>query len=312
VLFAKATEKIFLPAMKLTIQPEIEDFHIPDAGVAHNLVIVKIRKSYPGQGMKVISSLFGAGQMMFTKYLVVVSGDINIRNYRELTAHVFTNIDLSEDILFCRGPLDVLDHSSDSYSFGGKAGFDATIKHPEEIAGRKNIVTGNKQAISGMINSLSDRNIIKSLNADLFSDNIPILIVGTDCSADLNVINRLENIFRTNDPAGILRLVLLVDHTVDTGELYKVAWQLLANSDPHRDHVYISPSSLLIDGTIKARVNGTFPRKWPNVVCSDFETILSIDQKWESLGLGELIDSPSLKIRGLCRNGKDEIVMNEG
>ena len=73
----------------MTLQPEIEDFHMPDAGVAHNLVIVKIKKTYPGQGMKVISSLFGAGQMMFTKYLVVVSGDIDIRNYKELAYPYF-------------------------------------------------------------------------------------------------------------------------------------------------------------------------------------------------------------------------------
>ena len=67
------------------------DFHMPDAGIAHNLVIVKINKTYPGQGMKVISSLFGAGQMMFTKYLVVVSGDVDIRNYSEVLVHVFSN-----------------------------------------------------------------------------------------------------------------------------------------------------------------------------------------------------------------------------
>ena len=73
----------------MTLQPEIEDFHMPDAGIAHNLVIVKIKKSYPGQGMKVINSLSGAGQMMFTKYMIVVSGDIDIRNYKELSSTYF-------------------------------------------------------------------------------------------------------------------------------------------------------------------------------------------------------------------------------
>ena len=71
--------------------------------------------------MKVLSSLFGAGQMMFTKYLIVVSGDINIRNYKELLVHVFVNVDFGKDLLFSHGPLDVLDHSSDKFSFGGKA-----------------------------------------------------------------------------------------------------------------------------------------------------------------------------------------------
>ena len=147
---AKATEKIFLSPVKMALQPEIEDFHMPDAGVAHNLVIVKIRKSYPGQGMKVISSLFGAGQMMFTKYLVVVSGNIDIRNYRELVSHVFENTDLKRDLLFSHGPLDVLDHSSDAFSFGGKLGVDATIKHPEENTGRENKMTSDNLAFNIM------------------------------------------------------------------------------------------------------------------------------------------------------------------
>ena len=119
---AKATERLFLSPVRLTIQPEIEDFHMPDAGIAHNLVIVKINKSYPGQGMKVINSLSGAGQMMFTKYMIVVSGDIDIRDYKSLLLHVFENTDFTKDMSFTYGPLDVLDHSSDNFSFGGKAG----------------------------------------------------------------------------------------------------------------------------------------------------------------------------------------------
>ncbi len=117
---AKATEKIFLSPVRLAIQPEILDFHMPEAGVAHNFVIVRINKTYPGQGLKVISSLLGAGQMMFTKYLVVVSGMIDIRNYRELAAAIFSNTVFETDIIFTRGPLDVLDHSSDTFSFGGR------------------------------------------------------------------------------------------------------------------------------------------------------------------------------------------------
>ena len=130
---AKATERLFLAPVRMTLQPEVEDFHMPDAGIAHNLVIVKIKKSYPGQGMKILHSLMGAGQMMFTKYMIVVSGEIDIRDYAALITHVFENVDFSKDLLFSTGPLDVLDHSSDSFSFGGKAGLDATIKHPEEI-----------------------------------------------------------------------------------------------------------------------------------------------------------------------------------
>jgi 4-hydroxy-3-polyprenylbenzoate decarboxylase len=309
--FAKTTEKIFLSPIKMAIQPEILDFHMPDAGIAHNLVVVKINKTYPGQGMKVINSLFGAGQMMFTKYLIVVSGEVDIRNYKELLVHVFENVDFGKDILFSRGPLDVLDHSSDNFSFGGKAGIDASIKHVEENSGRSNPWKKGKPVVSKISADLYDREIIKNYNLNLFKDEIPILIISVNQSEDEDVIEKVKSFFRTNDPDGIFRLILAVDHTVDLADLYMVTWQLLGNSDPDRDHEYLSPNSVFVDGTIKAYRKGGFPRRWPNIVCSGNETISAIDKKWESLGLGALINSPSKKYQKLCRKGTDEIIINE-
>jgi len=308
---AKTTEKIFLAPVKMTIQPEIEDFHMPDAGIAHNLVIVKIKKSYPGQGMKVISSLLGAGQMMFTKYLVVVSGDINIRNYMELLGHVFANIDISKDLFFSKGPLDILDHAAEIFSIGGKLGIDATIKYPEE----ERVVNGNllpdKLLTDSVIVDFFDKDIINRYNLNLYNEGIPILIIAVDRSVDGDVIEKAVDLFKTNDLRGIFRFILVVDHTVNPDDLHMVTWQVLGNSDPQRDHVYVSPFSLLIDGTIKAFRKGGFPRKWPNVVCSDIETISLIDQKWDTLGIGPFIPSPSLKNLGLCREGTDEILTNQ-
>jgi 4-hydroxy-3-polyprenylbenzoate decarboxylase len=310
VWLAKATEKIFLSPVRLAIQPEIIDFHMPDAGVAHNLVIVKINKTYPGQGMKVISSLLGAGQMMFTKYLLVVSGEVDIRNYMNLLVSAFANVDLARDIYFFRGPLDVLDHSSDNFSFGGKAGIDATIKHVEEISrGRKQDQSINK-SFSGFEEGFPDRSIIKNFSTSLFKFNIPILIVTVNRSEDSDVIEKVKDFFRKNDTRGNFSIIIVLDHTIDPDDLHTVAWQLLGNSDPDRDHEYLSPLSLLLDGTIKAYRKDGFPRKWPNIVCSDNNTISVIDKKWESLGLGELVISPSLKYQGLIREGTDEISIN--
>jgi 4-hydroxy-3-polyprenylbenzoate decarboxylase len=307
---AKATERIFLSPVKMTLQPEVEDFHMPDPGTAHNLVIVKIKKSYPGQGMKVINSLLGAGQMMFTKYMIVVSGDTDIRNYRELAAHVFANVDLSKDLLFSHGPLDVLDHSSDGFSFGGKLGADATIKHIEESTGRdKNAISGNRE-ISKLRNEYLENDLIKSYNLSLFEEDIPILIISVDRSKDASVIEKLKNVIRTNWPAGIFRLILIVDNTVDVNDFFMVAWQILANSDPKRDHEFLSPQSLIIDGTIKVYRKGGFPRKWPNIVSSGSNTIAAIDKKWNSLGIGEFISSPSARYIRLCRKGADEILLD--
>jgi len=302
---ARATERLFLAPVKMTLQPEIEDFHMPDAGVAHNLVIVKIRKNYPGQGMKVLSSLAGAGQMMFTKYMIVVNGSIDIRDYRALMNHVFENVDFGTDLLFSNGPLDVLDHSSDNFSYGGKAGIDATIKMEEEMAGRSSakssVTVFHETALSAM-------EYVTDYNSSLLSGSSPVLILSVDRSKDPNVIENVIAHFKKNDPIGQIRLIIVVDHTVDVRDLFIVAWQLLGNTDPRRDHLYISHGSVLFDATIKAYRSGGFPRKWPNIVCSDEETISKIDREWATIGLREFIDSPSARYRVLLREGTDEII----
>jgi len=308
---ARATERLFLSPVRMTLQSEVEDFHMPDAGIAHNLVIVRIKKNYPGQGMKVLSSLSGAGQMMFTKYMIVVSGDINIRDYRALLSHVFSNVDLKKDLLFTHGPMDVLDHSSDNFSFGGKLGIDATVKHAEETSGRENNLKSQHLAVSTVNVDFLDRKIIKGYNLSLLSEGNPVIIVSVNRSEDQDAIEMVTEMFRAGDTTGIFRLILIVDHTVDVNDLYMVVWQLLGNSDPERDHKYISSRSVLFDGTIKAFRKGGFPRKWPNVVCSDISTIASIDHKWDSLGTGLNIDSPSSRYISLCREGADEILIRQ-
>ncbi len=310
VWLAKTTERIFLAPVKLTMQPEIEDFHMPDAGIAHNLVVVKIKKSYPGQGMKVISSLFGAGQMMFSKYLVVVGGNTDIRNYAEVMKEIFDNTDMSKDIMFCRGPLDVLDHSSDAFSFGGKAGIDATVKHAEEKAGSRPQFLHNDKYITSVKSKLLEKGVLGGYAYSLFVENLPILIVGVNRTEDEDIIEKLNRFIGNLDPSGSIKLIIAVDYTVDIDDLHMVAWQVLGNSDPQRDHSYTLSGSLLLDGTIKAFRKGGFTRKWPNVVCSQPETISEIDRRWESLNLGPFIKSPSEKYKSLLHNGRDEIIIN--
>jgi 4-hydroxy-3-polyprenylbenzoate decarboxylase len=105
-------------------------------------------------------------------------------------------------------------------------------------------------------------------------------------------------------------LILAVDKAVDLNNMYQVAWQILGNSDPQRDAELISENLLFIDGTAKAFREGGFARKWPNVVISSPETIQSIDNKWESLGLGPFIISPSVKNSHLVLPGDDEVNVN--
>ncbi|HWJ12861.1 MAG TPA: menaquinone biosynthesis decarboxylase [Gemmatimonadaceae bacterium] len=126
-----ATERIFLPLLKLTI-PEIVDYHMPAEGIFHNLVFVSIKKEYPGQAYKVMNALWGQGLMSLAKVLVVVDSWVNVRDPQEAWWVALNNIDPQRDARFTMGPMDVLDHSSRAFTYGSKVGFDATRKLPEE------------------------------------------------------------------------------------------------------------------------------------------------------------------------------------
>src|SRR5205085_11274028 len=134
----KATERIFLAPIKMTMVPEIVDMEMPVEGVFHNLVIAKIKKEYAGQGQKVMNAMWGAGQMMFNKILVITSEHEKeeipyaITNYLRLAQDVFSNMNPATDIYFSHGPMDVLDHSCSKLGFGGKMCIDGTPKYEEE------------------------------------------------------------------------------------------------------------------------------------------------------------------------------------
>ena len=126
-----ATERIFLPLLRLTV-PEIVDYHMPAPGIFHNLVFVSIDKQYPGQAYKVMHALWGQGLMALAKVIVVVDKQVNVQDPDEAWWVALNNIDPERDVTFTRGPVDVLDHSSQHFTFGSKMGIDATRKWKEE------------------------------------------------------------------------------------------------------------------------------------------------------------------------------------
>ncbi len=127
----KATERLFLPLIKKQL-PEIIDMSLPLEGVFHNLCFVSIDKRYPGQTKKVMYALWGLGQMMFTKIIVVVDKNVNVQNTSEVLWRLGNNVDPKRDIVMVEGPLDALDHASPSPYYGGKIGIDATKKGPDD------------------------------------------------------------------------------------------------------------------------------------------------------------------------------------
>ena len=126
-----ASVKLFLPIFKMNF-PEIVDIALPAEGVFHNLVFVSIKKTYPMQAYKIMHRLWGMGQMMFTKYLVVVDADVNVHNTSEVLFHLTANTDPQRDSIFTKGPSDVLDHATSEIAIGTKLGIDATKKLPGE------------------------------------------------------------------------------------------------------------------------------------------------------------------------------------
>jgi 4-hydroxy-3-polyprenylbenzoate decarboxylase len=126
-----ASVKLFLPVFKMNF-PEIVDIALPAEGVFHNLVFVSIRKTYPMQAYKIMHGLWGMGQMMFTKYIVVVDDDVDVHNTREVLFRLCANTDPQRDSIFTKGPADVLDHATSEMAMGSKLGIDATKKLPGE------------------------------------------------------------------------------------------------------------------------------------------------------------------------------------
>jgi 4-hydroxy-3-polyprenylbenzoate decarboxylase len=127
----KAIERIFLPLMRMQL-PEVRDMCMPAEGIFHNIMLVSIRKSYPGHARKVMSAIWGLGQAMFTKCIVVVDEDVDVQNVSEVAWRALNNIDPERDIQFTMGPIDSLDHASRLVNYGSKMGVDATRKWPGE------------------------------------------------------------------------------------------------------------------------------------------------------------------------------------
>ncbi len=295
----KATERIFLVPIKMTMVPEIVDMVLPVEGVFHNLVIVKINKDYPGQASKVMHSLWGAGQMMFTKMMVVVDGDVNIHNSSEVAKYVSENFDPAHDIHFTQGPVDVLDHSCSVMAFGGKIGIDGTKKTHEELSGRIPFGSASNKTpdITEIQNEFPE---IKAINDKVLKLGISILFLSIEKNRKNHVKEISKKLFARKDFSGI-KVIVFLEHTFDISDTADAVWRFANNVDPKRDHILVEDESgvshLSMDGTRKTKEFDGFQRDWPNILASDDRTIERIDEIWDKLGLGKFIESPSKKYR---------------
>lgn len=299
----KATERIFLAPIKMTMVPEMIDMDMPIEGVFHNLVIAQIRKEYAGQGQKVMNAMWGAGQMMFNKILVLADQQVRIQDYRSLAQQVFRNLNPATDIYFSTGPMDVLDHSCSKLGFGGKMCIDGTAKLEEESDEGYSYQPENAGALQSTLAEKFPE--ITAANFDLVKDNIPCLVVSVEKNRPGH-IRELHHQLCSIPGAASLKMILYVEHTVDAKDLPVALWRLCNNLDPRRDaHVCRRQAGdndrymacIGFDGTRKTREFDGFTRDWPNIIVADEATIKSVDDKWDQLGIGAFLPSPSLKFR---------------
>jgi 4-hydroxy-3-polyprenylbenzoate decarboxylase len=273
---------------------------MPVEGVFHNLVIAKIKKDYAGQGQKVMNAMWGAGQMMFNKILVLVDGDVKIQNYDELAKYVFKNINPSTDIYFSTGPMDVLDHSCSKLGFGGKMCIDGTQKHEEEVDESYELRTMSNELEEKLL--LEKFSEIHHVNTSLLKHQIPCLIISVKKNRKGHIKELHEQICLLNEIVGV-KMILYVEHTVDANDLPTALWRLCNNLDPKRDsHINKRPTSnytacIGFDGTRKTKEFDDFHRDWPNIIVADDTTIKAVDDKWNDLNIGKFIPSPSLKFK---------------
>ena len=277
----KATERIFLTPIKMTMLPEVLDMNLPFAGVAHNITIIKIDKSFSGQAQKVMSALWGAGQMMFNKNMIIVDKNINVHNYEEVLETIYTNVNPKSDILFNKGPLDVLDHSSSKFSFGSKMGIDATKKFTEEL------VTTVKN------NHIEENTFSNYVNINKTYIKLGLLVISVK-KIEFNFSNWVEN--NSDKIISNIKFVIFIDNNVDIKNFFNIVWTASNHTEPQRDSI-IKNNTIFIDGTRKTQEKDGFERDWPNPVIMDTETIDKIDKKWNQLEIGEFIESPSLKYK---------------
>ncbi|HEX5023847.1 MAG TPA: menaquinone biosynthesis decarboxylase [Agriterribacter sp.] len=301
----KATERIFLAPIKMTMVPEIMDMEMPVEGVFHNLVIAKIKKDFAGQGQKVMYAMWGAGQMMFNKILVIADEHANIQDYKSLAQQVFRNLDVSTDVFFATGPMDVLDHSCSKMGFGGKMCIDGTQKMEEESNEQYQLQpTHEKLVREELISAFPE---ISQINTSLPDLDIPCLIIAVKKNKKGHIRDLHQRICTTITGIETVKMILYVEYNVNPGKLAAALWRFCNNLDPKRDHILFEQPSVTqpgkvfcclgLDGTRKTKEWDDFQRDWPNIIVADDDTIEAVDKKWESLHIGPFITSPSLEYK---------------
>ena len=285
----KATERVFLPPLRL-LTPDIEDYHLPMFGCFHNFVFVRIRKEYPLQGRRVMASIWGAGQMAWTKYIVVVDGDVDVHDQDQVLKAIFERCHFGRDLERVNGPLDILDHAAPRLGSGSKLGFDATRKLPGEELGGIPLAPGpefsavteaDRSAISGPLLG----------QAGIASVTVPgscggrLIVVGVE-GVGVSPGREALRAVLTRSSRAESEMVIAVGADVNADDLDEVLFHLCANSDPGRD-LLREGGGIGFDATAKQASSGEAPhpvRDFPPILAMSREMRAHVDRRWTEYG----------------------------
>lgn len=286
----KATERIFLPLLQM-MYPEIVNFNLPLEGVFHNCAIVAINKRFPGHGRKMMNALWGMGQMMYTKMIIVVDGDVDPYDIENVARHLFGNTCLKNDLVISEGPLDALDHASDLPRYGHRLGIDATTKRSEE-----QYLTDAQIAVNDfkLVRKLSAHNKqIKSCFPEIADCYIlceaggkQAVIIKIGEKAPYRGKTLIEDLWKL-DTFEDAKLIITVDGNVTTDDLSVVAWKVFNNIDAKRDLIYSESDGMWrlgIDATKKIPSEG-YRRDWPDDIVMSQEIKDLVRRRWDEYGI---------------------------
>jgi 4-hydroxy-3-polyprenylbenzoate decarboxylase len=287
----KATERIFLPLLK-TLIPDIIDYDLPQFGAFHNCACVQIKKDYPLHGRRVMHSVWGAGQMAWTKHIFVVEDTVDVHDTAAVLRAAGEWCDPARDIEYINGPLDILDHAAPYFGAGTKIGFDCTRKRDGEQVGCDRPISGKPRVPVSPDAAQKLLAQVKQLDAvtdAALPDELGRhwLLVSIDKSRAKQGRHVLENILgRESLPP----FVIVLDAAVNIHDFDQAFFHWCANSDAGRDRM-LSPSreSLGIDATTKIagedNANGYPARAFPPVLRVSDEISARVDRRWTEYGI---------------------------
>ncbi|MEJ2666928.1 MAG: menaquinone biosynthesis decarboxylase [Deinococcales bacterium] len=275
----EASERIFLVPAQL-ILPELLDYHMPPAGIAHNLVTVRIDKRYPGQAYKVANGLLGLGQMMFAKVLLVTDEEVSVSDHLGFWRTALRHAVPGRDEQLARGPIAVLDHSSRAWSFGTKLVIDGTRKHPEE--GEEVAWEPNPDRAQAELPHHAEILRQHQIAGGFW-------FISTRKTRPGQGRHLGEWAARQPHGRGV-RLIAVLDESTDPSDFDECMWTLLNNIDPERDVQAIADAPggpvYVMDGTPKLAEEG-FARPWPQKIRMTDDVRVRVDALLERLGLDE-------------------------